>query len=189
MDRLRPRLSYANVVATLALFLALGGTGYAVSQLPANSVGSKQIRRGAVGPSELRSAAVSSRSLHDRTVRLRDLSLGARSALRGAIGPQGAAGPPGPTYHAAFDAAGARVRGNATSSSGWGGDNTLTVGFDRDVSSCDAVATLASVPGGPVPNPPPGRITVGPDGTGVRVATFAADGSPAALPFSLVVAC
>src|SRR4051812_38862259 len=38
MTRLRSHLSYANIVASLALFLALGGTSYAVVSLPRNSV-------------------------------------------------------------------------------------------------------------------------------------------------------
>lgn len=42
-------LSYANVVATLALFVALGGVSYAAIVLPANSVGPKQLRPNAVG--------------------------------------------------------------------------------------------------------------------------------------------
>ena len=37
------RLSYANVVATVALFLALGGVSYAVMAVPANSVGTRQL--------------------------------------------------------------------------------------------------------------------------------------------------
>ena len=48
MKRFVPRLSYANVVATLALFLAIGGVGYAATRLPKNSVGTRQIRNGAV---------------------------------------------------------------------------------------------------------------------------------------------
>jgi hypothetical protein len=45
----RPRLTYANVTSTLALFVALGGAGYAAVTLPANSVGPAQLRTGAVG--------------------------------------------------------------------------------------------------------------------------------------------
>ena len=37
------RLTYANVVATCALFVALGGASYAALALPANSVGTKQL--------------------------------------------------------------------------------------------------------------------------------------------------
>lgn len=42
------RLSYANVVATLALFIVLGGASYAAVTLPAGSVGARQLRRGAL---------------------------------------------------------------------------------------------------------------------------------------------
>lgn len=51
MERLRP--TYSNVVATLALFFALAGGAYAASQLPARSVGTKQLRRQAVTPAKL----------------------------------------------------------------------------------------------------------------------------------------
>lgn len=46
MKFLRARLTYANVTATLAIFLALaGGTALAATRiLPKNSVGSKQIK-------------------------------------------------------------------------------------------------------------------------------------------------
>ena len=52
-DGERMRLSYSNVMATIAVFIALGGTGVAAVSLSRNSVGSKQIRRGAVKTSEL----------------------------------------------------------------------------------------------------------------------------------------
>lgn len=43
-----PRPTYANVVATLALFVALGGASYAAVSLPAHSVGTAQLKDGAV---------------------------------------------------------------------------------------------------------------------------------------------
>jgi hypothetical protein len=46
-------LTYANVMATLGVFLALGGVSYAAIKLPKNSVGAKQIKSGAVGSSEV----------------------------------------------------------------------------------------------------------------------------------------
>lgn len=42
------KLTYANVIATLALFVALGGSAYAATQLPKNSVSTKSIKKGAV---------------------------------------------------------------------------------------------------------------------------------------------
>lgn len=49
LSYLRIHLSYANVVATLALFVGLGGASYAAITLPANSVGARQLRERAVG--------------------------------------------------------------------------------------------------------------------------------------------
>jgi hypothetical protein len=42
-----------NVIAYVALFVALGGTGYAAANLPADSVGTKQIRNGSITPPKL----------------------------------------------------------------------------------------------------------------------------------------
>jgi hypothetical protein len=42
-----------NAIALLALFVALGGTSYAALNLPANSVGSKQIRNRSITPVKL----------------------------------------------------------------------------------------------------------------------------------------
>ena len=191
MRKLRPHLTYANAMATTAVFIALGGTSYAVTRLPRDSVGSAQIRSGAVGPSELRARAVSSRAIRDRSVGLRDLSRRTRSALRGAKGepgPQGPAGASAITFHAALNSAGVRVRGNSV-----GGGSTepgvFTVEFPRDVSGCESVATLASVPGGPIVDPPPGRITVRPSGTRVEVRTYDEAGAVRGLPFNVIVAC
>src|ERR1700689_1351596 len=42
-----------NSIALLALFVALGGTSYAALNLPANSVGARQIRNGSIQPVKL----------------------------------------------------------------------------------------------------------------------------------------
>src|SRR6476661_2803578 len=104
--RLRQKLSYANVTASLALFIALGGTSWAAITLPRNSVGSKQIRSRAVGPSELRTRAVSSRAIRDRSIAVLAISPRARESLRGTRGPQGVAGPAGVAYRASIPSGG-----------------------------------------------------------------------------------
>ena len=58
MRRLRGRLTYANVMATIAVFIALGGVSYAALKLPKNSVGTKQIKNGAVTPPKVSPATV-----------------------------------------------------------------------------------------------------------------------------------
>jgi hypothetical protein len=58
VTKLRGRVTYANVVATLALFIALGGTSVAAVQLGRNSVKAKQIAPGAVGTSEVKNGGL-----------------------------------------------------------------------------------------------------------------------------------
>lgn len=54
----RPRPAFANVTASLALFIALGGTSYAITKLPKNSVGSTQVRDGSLQRKDLSTTAV-----------------------------------------------------------------------------------------------------------------------------------
>lgn len=46
------------MTASLALFIALGGTSYAVTQLPRNSVGNRQLKADAVSSSTIRAGAI-----------------------------------------------------------------------------------------------------------------------------------
>jgi len=59
MHRTTGRLSYANVVATLALFISLAGTSaFAATQLAKNSIGTKQLKKSAVTTSKIKAEAV-----------------------------------------------------------------------------------------------------------------------------------
>ena len=59
MMRLRSKLTYANVVATLALLLVVGGGGaFAASRLAKNSVGTKQIKNNSITAAKINSGAV-----------------------------------------------------------------------------------------------------------------------------------
>jgi hypothetical protein len=59
VKQLRKRLTYANVVGTLALFLVLtGATAFAASQLGKNSVGTKQLKKNAVTAAKIKKNAV-----------------------------------------------------------------------------------------------------------------------------------
>jgi hypothetical protein len=55
---LREKLTYANVIATIALFIALGGASYAAVKLPKNSVGTKQIKNNAITGAKIKNGAV-----------------------------------------------------------------------------------------------------------------------------------
>lgn len=66
---LRERFTYANVVATLALVLALtGATALAASQLAKNSVKSKQLAPGAVHTSDIAKDAVTGDKVKESTL-------------------------------------------------------------------------------------------------------------------------
>jgi hypothetical protein len=186
---IRDRLSYANVMATAAVFIALGGTSYALT-LPRNSVGRAQLRSDSVGRSEIRKNAVTSPAIRNRAVKLADISRGARARLRGQTGPAGPPGPAGPTFAAAITYGGHISKGSALTANRDGVNGRL-VEFPRAVDGCVAVATLAVVPGGGVETPPPnGHATVAPSGDGrVLVRTWSADGQATELPFHLIVAC
>ena len=82
MRRVRPRLSYANVVATLALFLALGGGAV----WAANKITSKQIGKGAVKTKNLAKGAVKNKNLAKNAVKAKNLAKGAVTSAKLADG-------------------------------------------------------------------------------------------------------
>ena len=87
-------------IALLALFIALGGTSYAAIKLPANSVGSAQLKNKAVTPKKVSPAAV-------KLFKGKRGAKGATGATgsQGPIGPQGGqglTGPPGGTAWSFF---------------------------------------------------------------------------------------
>lgn len=61
-------LSYSNVVATVALFVALGGASYAAIQLPKESVGRKQLKSGAVTRPKIKDGAVGGAQIDEATL-------------------------------------------------------------------------------------------------------------------------
>jgi hypothetical protein len=77
MKSARKRLTYANVMSSIAVFLVVaGGTAFAASQLGKESVGTKQLKKEAVSLAKINAAA--------------------KSSLKGATGPKGATGSQGP---------------------------------------------------------------------------------------------
>lgn len=79
MARFRRHVNYGNVVATLALFLALGGGAYAAIKLPKNSVTSVQVKNGSLTAKDFKKG-----------------QLKGKTGPAGPVGPQGAQGDRGP---------------------------------------------------------------------------------------------
>lgn len=99
MSRVEERLTYANVMATAAVFIALGGGAYAAS-IAKNSVGTKQLKDDAVV-----SEKVEDRSLEAGDFAKGELPQGDRGPA-GPQGPQGETGPAGPLGDAGGDLTG-----------------------------------------------------------------------------------
>jgi hypothetical protein len=65
----------SNVLATAAIFIALGGTGYAATRLPANSVGARQLRHSAVTRDKIAKNAVDSTRVRNGSLTGADIDL------------------------------------------------------------------------------------------------------------------
>ncbi|MFN2628231.1 MAG: hypothetical protein ABR569_06295 [Gaiellaceae bacterium] len=189
MSRLRRRPSPALVVACLALAAALGGTGYSAIILPANSVGTKQLKNSSVV-----AAKVKVHSLIASNFKPGQLPAGPKGAdgLAGAAGP---AGPKGDSATKLFATVKQKAGGGDVElgpSSGvqtlvrQGGDSGIyNLKFNQDVSNC---AVLAMPGGKSLVNGEATANTTG--GSGVTVQTFDSGGSTADLDsFTVAVFC
>lgn len=122
--RLRARLTYANVIATLALFIALGGVSWAAVKLPRNSVTTKTIKKNAVTNAKIKRSAVDSKSIKNKSILGADIKPGTLTGAQinlGALGVVPAAATATDQFHViktgpqtASDALEATARGAAT---------------------------------------------------------------------------
>jgi len=64
---MRPRFTYANVMATIAVFIALGGSAYAF-HLGKNSVGPKQLKKNAVTTTKVKDQAITASKIKNGTL-------------------------------------------------------------------------------------------------------------------------
>ena len=75
--QLKPRLTYANVVSTICLFLLLGGgAAFAAGKLGKNTVGPKQLRKNSVTGAKIKSNAVTGAKVKDQSLTGHDINLG-----------------------------------------------------------------------------------------------------------------
>ena len=85
MRGLPARLTYANVMSSIAVFVVMGGGAYAASTIASNSVGTSQLKANAVNSSKVKNGSLLAK----------DFKAGQLPA--GAQGPAGAVGATGPT--------------------------------------------------------------------------------------------
>jgi hypothetical protein len=163
LAKLRARLTYANVVATLALFVALGGSSYAAISVTGKNVKNSSLTGSDIKNSSLTGKDVKNNSLTGSDIKsirsgdVSDHSLLAKDFKAGQL-PQGATGTPGvpgkdatklfayvhegstPDTSAADLVFGSGVTGVTDPA----GNNQYTVSFDRSVRNCAILATEVS---------------------------------------------
>lgn len=144
MKQLRERLTYANVMSSIAVFLVLGGgAAFAASQLGKNSVGSKQLKKNAVTAAKIKRNAVTTAKIRNRAVTGAKIDL----ATLGTV--------PGATHAGVADSAGnadtvggqSVVKVFKTMSAGQTGVSIATLGGFSFVASCEATDVDIEVEG------------------------------------------
>ena len=86
IHRLRSKLTYANVVASLALFIALGGSAYAIS---AGAIGSREIRDNSVRSRDVRTNTLSGRDINERSLQTTPKVYTRQGGINFALSPAG----------------------------------------------------------------------------------------------------
>lgn len=89
---LRSHLSYANVMATVAVFIALGGTSYA-----AITISGKNVKNNSLTGADVKTGSLTSSDVKNRSLLARDFKTGQLPrGLPGVAGGPGLTGPAGP---------------------------------------------------------------------------------------------
>jgi hypothetical protein len=149
LARLRSHLSYANVMATIALFVALGGSSYAAIALSNNSVKSKHIGKGEVKRSDVAKNVVTSEKVKDASLLATDFKAGQVPAgPAGAPGPKGDKGDkgdpgtPATTLWAVLNQDGTLRRGSGVVSVSGAPAGFTQVKFNRNINTCAILASI-----------------------------------------------
>jgi hypothetical protein len=148
----RSRLSYANVVATLALVVAVGGgTAWAAVKIRTRNIGyhavtAPKVNFNAITASKVRNNSLGTKDLRDGSILTNDVRNGSLKVEDFAAGqlPKGDKGDKGDPAVSIFGTVAADGtlgnNRNVTATSGAAGVYTATV--NQDVSKCAVVATL-----------------------------------------------
>lgn len=97
MKQIRKRLTYANVMSSLAVFLVVsGGAAIAAGQLGKNTVGSKQLKKNAVTSVKVKDGTLKSTDFATGQLAAGPAGPAGPAGATGPVGPKGAAGPEGP---------------------------------------------------------------------------------------------
>ena len=179
MTRIRRLMpSPAMAVALLALFMAMGGSAYALvvtsGSIKNNTIRSVDVRNGGLLGKDVRRDGLGGRAIKESTL----------ETVPAALISHGSA------HFAVVNAGGQQIRARGTTSAARTAEGRYQVIFDRDVRGCAYYATI----GGPTAAAPPdnGQVTLSSLGSninGVDIRTTGANGNDANKPFHLLVLC
>jgi hypothetical protein len=198
VKHLRLRLTYANVMSSIAVFLVLGGAAVAAVNLPGNSVGTRQLKKNAVKTGKVSFEAIRAGKLSKDAVptnRLRDNAVTGPKVNEATLGQVPDAGQlDGKSINdvamwAFVDSNGGLFRSSGGVATARIGTGTYDVAFPRDVNACAYNATNAAADN---VNPAPNEVAVAKRaGTNnvVRVRTATSAGTITNDQFMLVVTC
>jgi hypothetical protein len=112
LNQLRKRLTYANVMSTIAVFLVLGGATAFAAGLGKNSVGSKQLKKNSVTAAKIKNGAVTGAKIQDGAVTGAKIQDGAITGAKVTAGSLGVV--PNASHAAHADTADTAGNANAT---------------------------------------------------------------------------
>jgi hypothetical protein len=189
MQRFMRRPSPSLVLSALALAVSLGGTGYAAVVLPANSVGTAQLKNGAVVGTK-----VKSHSLIADNFKSGQLPKGqpGQAGLPGPVGLPGPAGPKGDpaAKHWAVvrgsDGAIIRQSGGIVPAKP-AGQGLYTLTFPQSVNACAPIITLSAT--GNTPDEGFASAATGAQDTQYNIQTLNQNGGHQDRTFSIAVLC
>jgi hypothetical protein len=169
--------SPAMAVALLALFMAMGGSAYALvitsGSIKNNTIRSLDVRNGAPLGKDFRANGVGAGAIKESTL----------GTVPGAFVAHGSA------RFSVVNSTGQQVRGRGTTSAARTAEGRYQVVFDADVRNCGYYATIGDPSAS---QPQSGQVAVSslaPNVNGVRIRTENDAGATADRPFHLVVLC
>jgi hypothetical protein len=139
------RFLRGNSIALLALFVALGGTTYAATALPRNSVGSKQLKRNAVTATKIATNAVGGAKIANNSVKGDDILESSLGKVPSAANADNATNATNATHATDADTVGGRAA-NAllrVAAGRNGGDQFFAVSGDKTWTSATITAPSA----------------------------------------------
>jgi hypothetical protein len=73
--KLKGKLTYANLMASIAVFIALGGSAYAALRVPPNSVGTRQLKAASVTTGKVANGAITAAKVAEGSLTGSDIDL------------------------------------------------------------------------------------------------------------------